>query len=511
MASRPDPSSPTAVAQAEFPVVRRGLAPDEVRSFLIAVGAELERSASRLAAVEAELEQARRERLDLSAIDDETLARMVGEETAAVLRAAREGAAQLRSRAEQSAAELLEAAGAEADRVRQSAAEEAARTLADAKSTGREMIDEAARHRERVELAAERHRESARLWAAEVEVEQRRLAEQFVKARAMADEAVARLGPPPVPADVEAVVDEAGDDATAHDATGHDETGDDEAGDEPMVGGDGPAVVLFDGDADADDPGSAEDPGGDTAENVVRLFAVPERRDDVDPAPADDGAGVVDDVGPGVQEVVGSLRDSALGRVPAAATRTAKRVLADEQNAVLETLSAARPVTDLADVLPGPDEHAAMYVAAVIADLEAAAAIGAAGGATPPVPDAARTAVVDLVSALRERVERVVDEGSSDNQVIAKRLRAVYRDVKSSLVEVAVTDAVFHAHAAGQLAGAADGVAFRWVAEAGARPCPDCEDNSLAGPTPAGEPFPAGHVAPPAHPGCRCELVADHG
>jgi hypothetical protein len=114
-----------------------------------------------------------------------------------------------------------------------------------------------------------------------------------------------------------------------------------------------------------------------------------------------------------------------------------------------------------------------------------------------------------MVSALRERVDQVVAEGAGDNQAIAKRLRAVYRDVKSSLVEVAVTDAVLHAHAAGQLAGAPEGVAFRWVPAAGARPCPDCEDNSLAGATPAGEPFPAGHVAPPAHPGCRCELLAD--
>jgi cell division septum initiation protein DivIVA len=548
---RPDPSSPTAVAQAEFATVRKGFAPDEVRTFLIAVGAELERAAARLMAVEAELEQARRERLDLGTIDDETLSRMVGEETAAVLRAAREGAAQLRARAEQAATEMLDAAAAEADRVRQSAAEEAARLrtgsaevaereIADAKAEGRQMIEEAARHRERLDLAVERHRESARLWAAEVEAEQRRLAEQFVRVRAMADEAVARLGPPPSAATVDADAAAAGDPA-------------DETTDSDAVAGES-AVTLFDAEEhedeaeeDAPEPVEADDADVDSTANVVRLFAVPSMTDDVAGDDVATGDDVTDDdvTGDVVGEegavepdepagstpdgerdsgdvdtatsidgetiVVESARDTALGRIPAAATRTAKRVLADEQNAVLETLSGPRAVTDLGDVLPGVDEHAAMYVAAVVADLEAAVAVGAGAGVAAAVPDGARVAIVDMVGALRERVEQVIADGAGDNQVIAKRLRAVYRDVKSTVVEVAITDAVLHAHAAGQLAGAADGAAFRWVAEAGARPCPDCEDNSLAGPTPAGEPFPAGHVAPPAHPGCRCELVPDHG
>ena len=39
--------------------------------------------------------------------------------------------------------------------------------------------------------------------------------------------------------------------------------------------------------------------------------------------------------------------------------------------------------------------------------------------------------------------------------------------------------------------------------------CPDCEDNSLAGAQAKGEPFPTGQLHPPAHPGCRCLLVAD--
>lgn len=531
---RPDPSSPSAVAQAEFSLTRKGFAPDEVRAFLVAVGAELERAASRLAMLESELAQARRERLDLGAIDDDTLSTMVGEETAAVLRTAREGAATLRARAEQSATEMLDAAAAEAERLRRESADAAARVLADAKAEGRQLLDEAARHRERLDLAAQRHRESAKLWAAEVEVEQRRLAEQFMKVRAMADEAMARLGPPPSATAVDRVeiadrLDDAGTDGPEESPTLYD------ADAEPVTetvtedGADETAII------DAESPSSDDD---DATTNVVRLFAVPEPEieseveSEVEPEPSpietEEHEPVVDEGSPGdvpvtdepPADVTGpaddtepaeSPRDLALGKVPATAIRVAKRVLADEQNAVLETLSASRAVTDLADLLPGLDEHVAMYVAAVIAELESAASIGSGGADTAASLDTAREAVADMVATLRDRIEPVIADAAGDNQVIAKRLRALYRDVKSSVVEPAVIDAVLHAHASGQIAGAGGDVRFRWVVEVGARACPDCEDNSLAGPTTAGEPFPAGHLAPPAHPGCRCELVPDHG
>ena len=45
------------------------------------------------------------------------------------------------------------------------------------------------------------------------------------------------------------------------------------------------------------------------------------------------------------------------------------------------------------------------------------------------------------------------------------------------------------------------------VVDDGGVPCPDCDDNSLAGSVPKGEPFPTGDLHPPAHPGCRCIAV----
>ena len=43
-----------------------------------------------------------------------------------------------------------------------------------------------------------------------------------------------------------------------------------------------------------------------------------------------------------------------------------------------------------------------------------------------------------------------------------------------------------------------------WTIDPSEAACADCEDNSLAGPIPAGESFPTGHTSAPAHPGCRC-------
>ena len=39
-------------------------------------------------------------------------------------------------------------------------------------------------------------------------------------------------------------------------------------------------------------------------------------------------------------------------------------------------------------------------------------------------------------------------------------------------------------------------------------PCPDCDDNVLSGVLRKGSEFPTGHQWAPAHPGCRCLVVA---
>jgi DivIVA domain-containing protein len=88
--TRPDPSSPASVADAGFSTGRRGFDQSEVRDFLRMVAAELGRLQERERFLERELRTAQSSP-DLASVqfDDQTLTRMLGEETARVLRSGR--------------------------------------------------------------------------------------------------------------------------------------------------------------------------------------------------------------------------------------------------------------------------------------------------------------------------------------------------------------------------------------------------------------------------------------
>jgi len=83
--SRPDPASPAQIADANFSTGRRGFDQSEVRDFLRMVSAELAQLQERARFLERELEAAQ-SNTDLSStrMDDETLTRLLGEETARV-------------------------------------------------------------------------------------------------------------------------------------------------------------------------------------------------------------------------------------------------------------------------------------------------------------------------------------------------------------------------------------------------------------------------------------------
>jgi DivIVA domain-containing protein len=105
--ARPDPSSPASIADAAFGTGRRGFDQGEVRDFLRMVAAELGRLQERERFLERELRTAQANP-DLSSVqlDEQSLTRLLGEETARVLTTARESAAEIRQKAEQSAAQL---------------------------------------------------------------------------------------------------------------------------------------------------------------------------------------------------------------------------------------------------------------------------------------------------------------------------------------------------------------------------------------------------------------------
>mgnify|MGYP003342144179 CR=1 FL=1 len=160
--SRPDPSSPSAVAAASFPVSRRGFDQSEVRDFLRMVSAELARLQERERFLESELRAMQTRGMSgPGRLDEETVTTLLGEEAARVLSTARDASTQIRERAEESATRLVKDAADDATRIRESALLEAQRIHSDAQSDanaevemakqqGRDMVNEAREYREKV-------------------------------------------------------------------------------------------------------------------------------------------------------------------------------------------------------------------------------------------------------------------------------------------------------------------------------------------------------------------------
>jgi hypothetical protein len=219
-----------------------------------------------------------------------------------------------------------------------------------------------------------------------------------------------------------------------------------------------------------------------------------------------------------VDEAVPSVfarRDEELTPIIVTAARKLKRVLADEQNEVLETLRRPAAVRDLAALLPATDAHAARYADAIAAELGAAADAGAAsvdgspGDATAAIAAGRDVLTEWLVVPLRERLERCVADGDGDNAGIGKRVRAVYREWKTQRIDEHLDDVVRAAHGRAVLDALPAGTPVVWAADDAHRSCADCDDNTLAGAVAAGDAFPTGHTHAPAHVGCRCLLVPD--
>jgi DivIVA domain-containing protein len=621
--ARPDPSSPASVADAGFGTTRRGYDQDEVRDFLRMVAAELGRLQERERFLERELRtvQANPD-LDSAQLDDQTLTRLLGEETTRVLTTARESAAEIRGKAEQSVSQMLSEAGDEAARLREEAEVEASRRRSDAgadaeaelamaKQQGREMVNEARAYRERVLSELARRRELAREQIEQLLHGRDRLMRSFEQARVVAVDVVAELQPlgepdeyvnlapttGPVPVMVpNSPRPEASDQVEAESPTLTEATIEESSGaevvelidpqgrlneaDTELEGvQDGEQAESSEGDHAAD---GAESPGndtdGETSNEVDELWAddaagateaidheaiddetsddsEDDVRDDVvvdlfarlraDAGPDDDESSAVDDepneeAAVAVVEVEAGVadaeaeepdpddeaeptlfeqRDADLTPLIVASAKKLKRVLADEQNEVLDALRKSESVGDIDVLIPQADEHIARYTEAIADDLLAAANAGAASVATGRAAklrkaDAAKASAAAgdvlgewMVTPLRERLERCVADGDGDNTEIVKRVRTVYRECKTQHIDEQLDDVVRAAHGRGVLAALEPGSVVVWTADKEHAVCADCDDNTLAGPVVVGEKFPTGHVFAPAHIGCRCLLM----
>jgi cell division septum initiation protein DivIVA len=233
-----------------------------------------------------------------------------------------------------------------------------------------------------------------------------------------------------------------------------------------------------------------------------------------------------------IAETVGTVsafesRDEILVPLILTMGRKAKRVLADEQNQILDVLRGKKPVKTL-DAIVGPKaEHSKRYVTALSASIKSAAVAGARSlQSSGNKPGSGNTVserelgelvagqmkaieemvVTSIVEPLRERLSRSISQ-SDDNVELSKLVRSLYREWKSQLIDEQIDDVAYAAYGRGALAGLTPGSKVCWKYDPAGPACPDAEDNSLAGAIDAGDAFPTGHTHAPAHSGCRCVIV----
>ena len=208
-------------------------------------------------------------------------------------------------------------------------------------------------------------------------------------------------------------------------------------------------------------------------------------------------------------------RDEALSGLVVTMARKLKRVLADEQNNVLEHLRGKRSSLEMDAILGTVDEQAVRYAESIAEDTMAAAGSGAksvksAGGSSRRVTQKAVASHVKdsvtagLVAGFREDTRIAIGEAEGDREILASLMRDVYRKWKTDLIDQHVDDLACTSYSKGGFLALDPQSRVSWMVDPEAECCSECEDNSLAGAVTKGEEFPTGHAMPPAHPGCRC-------
>ena len=205
-------------------------------------------------------------------------------------------------------------------------------------------------------------------------------------------------------------------------------------------------------------------------------------------------------------------RDAALEPIDKELARRLKRALADEQNEVLDLLRRAKP-KGVDDLLPEPDAHAGQWADVASPALTDAAAAGASsvGGSAGTMADLADELARSLTAPLRERIDRSFAASDGNLDDVADRVRALYREWKGKRLAETSRHYAAAAYAHGVFDGLGPDTGVQWVVDPTGGPCPDCDDNVLGGAMPKGSEFPTGHTCAPAHPGCRCLVLAADG
>jgi cell division septum initiation protein DivIVA len=194
--------------------------------------------------------------------------------------------------------------------------------------------------------------------------------------------------------------------------------------------------------------------------------------------------------------------------------RALKRTLQDDQNILLDALRHVSGAADLDSVLPEEPQRQRLEKATV-AVLTDAWSIGFGWlGTTEPAKSAALEAgrmlaselASEVTRLLRHRLHEALTSGGTTGDGASEAASAAYREWRTGRTDMTAGDFVTRAFGGGAVAGG-KGVLVTWVVDDDGQPCPDCDDNALAGEMAAGEEFPTGQTHPPVHSGCRCLLV----
>ncbi len=233
-----------------------------------------------------------------------------------------------------------------------------------------------------------------------------------------------------------------------------------------------------------------------------------------EPEPEPDSGPVAAPVASDADEHRLQTRDAAIEPLVAQLTKRLKRALQDEQNASLDRLRTSRGKPTVEQILSRADDQSLPYRHLALPFLEEGGRAGASASPFGPTPiatdDLAAQLADDLAGALRVRLDGVLSIAASDDLelgALSERISAAYREWKVSKVERLAMHYLVAAHERGGFLAHPEGTALRWIVDDDG-PCPDCEDNALAGANPRGQAFPTGQLHPPAHLGCRCALVA---
>ena len=282
-----------------------------------------------------------------------------------------------------------------------------------------------------------------------------------------------------------------------------------------------PAPAASDDDEPVDDP--------DEESAVDALFArIREARSDAvarayevfGPADAPASAVVVAEPVAAESEPEGEVdlfaqRDALIGPHEAKLARLFKRSVTDEQNEMQDAIRRRKNKVTLEEILADGDAQTARYEAALGTTMGELARAGAAMfELTEAIDDESfrpmtrRIIDASLVAPLRSQLERAFAEAINDDERI-DRVRSAYREAKSQRADLVARELAIAGFNAGVIAGGPPGMSVRWVTDAVRGCSPDCQDNSLAGPIPAGQSFPTGSPHPPAHQRCRCLVVPD--